>query len=119
MPVSRDATIEVKILDKSTPTTEAPDASKPGVRGYKLTLDPGQEKVGGACVYEVRHPQGAPLMETPVGVCGRRSRLPEKLGRETGAHRGLPAESRLRDVDDARLRFCAVKTAEPRSDRPP
>jgi uncharacterized protein (TIGR02231 family) len=57
VPVSRDSSIQIKVLDGSTPATEKEDPSKPGVRAYKLTLNPGVEKAIDL-LYEVRSPQG-------------------------------------------------------------
>ncbi len=57
VPVSRDETIQVTVLDGSTPTTSAPDPGEPGVRTHTLTLGPKAEKVVDL-VYEVRFPRG-------------------------------------------------------------
>lgn len=56
LPVSRDESIQVKLLDGSTATSEKEDPNKPGVRTYKLDLEPKAEKVI-ELVYEVRYPR--------------------------------------------------------------
>ena len=59
VPVPRDATIEVAVLDGSTrPTRE--DLERPGVRAWELDLKPRQEQVV-EIRYEVRHPRGAAI----------------------------------------------------------
>ncbi len=57
VPVSRDETIKVSILEGSTKPTEPEDPTKPGVRSYTLTLQPKTEKVI-ELGYEVRFPKG-------------------------------------------------------------
>jgi uncharacterized protein (TIGR02231 family) len=57
VPVSRDETIKVTILDSSTRTTEPEDPTKPGVRRYTYTLQPKAEQVI-ELGYEVRFPKG-------------------------------------------------------------
>jgi uncharacterized protein (TIGR02231 family) len=57
VPVSRDETIKVTILDKSTSPTEPEDPTKPGVRRYTYTLQPKAEQVI-ELGYEVRFPKG-------------------------------------------------------------
>jgi uncharacterized protein (TIGR02231 family) len=57
VPVSRDEEIQVKVLDGSTPPTEAEDPMKPGVRAWVLPLQPKEEKVV-ELRYEVRFPRG-------------------------------------------------------------
>jgi uncharacterized protein (TIGR02231 family) len=59
LPVARDASIEVAVLDGSTrPTREDPE--RPGVRAWELELKPRQEQVV-ELRYEVRHPRGAAI----------------------------------------------------------
>jgi uncharacterized protein (TIGR02231 family) len=56
VPVARDATIEVAVLDGSTrPNREDPE--RPGVRAWQLELKPRQEQVV-ELRYEVHHPRG-------------------------------------------------------------
>jgi uncharacterized protein (TIGR02231 family) len=57
VPVSRDETIKVTILDSSTKPTEPDDPAKPGVRRYTYTLQPKAEQVI-ELGYEVRFPKG-------------------------------------------------------------
>ncbi|MFZ5862814.1 MAG: mucoidy inhibitor MuiA family protein [Nitrospirota bacterium] len=57
VPVSRDETIKVSILDKSTSPTDPEDPTKPGVRRYTYTLQPKAEQVIDLG-YEVRFPKG-------------------------------------------------------------
>jgi uncharacterized protein (TIGR02231 family) len=57
VPVSRDETIKVTILDGSTKPTEPEDPMKPGVRSYTVTLQPKAEQVI-ELAYEVRFPKG-------------------------------------------------------------
>jgi hypothetical protein len=57
VPVSRDETIKVTILDNSTKPTEPEDPTKPGVRRYTYTLQPKAEQVI-ELGYEVRFPKG-------------------------------------------------------------
>ncbi len=57
VPVSRDETIKVSILEGSTKPTEPEDPTKPGVRSYTLTLQPKAEQVI-ELGYEVRFPKG-------------------------------------------------------------
>ena len=62
LPVSRDEDIEVKILEATAGAVE--DAAKPGVRTWKLSLDPRKEQkieVG----YEVTYPAGARIVGLP------------------------------------------------------
>lgn len=57
VPVARDASIEVAVLDGSTrPTREDPE--RPGVRVWELELKPRQEQVV-EIRYEIHHPRGA------------------------------------------------------------
>ncbi len=59
VPVARDASIEVAVLDGSTrPTREDPE--RPGVRAWELDLKPRQEQVV-EIRYEVRHPRDAAI----------------------------------------------------------
>ncbi|MBI3607532.1 MAG: mucoidy inhibitor MuiA family protein [Nitrospirae bacterium] len=57
IPVSRDETIKVTVLDGSTKPTEPEDPMKPGVRSYTFTLQPKTEQVI-ELAYEVRSPKG-------------------------------------------------------------
>jgi uncharacterized protein (TIGR02231 family) len=57
VPVSRDETIKVTILDKSTSPTDPEDPTKPGVRRYTYTLQPKADQVI-ELGYEVRFPKG-------------------------------------------------------------
>ena len=57
IPVSRDETIKVTILDGSTKPTEPEDPMKPGVRSYTFTLQPKAEQII-ELGYEVRFPKG-------------------------------------------------------------
>jgi uncharacterized protein (TIGR02231 family) len=57
VPVSRDETIKVTVLDGSTKPTEPEDPTKPGVRSYTYTLQPKAEQVI-ELGYEVRFPKG-------------------------------------------------------------
>lgn len=57
VPVSRDETIKVTILDNSTKPTEPEDPTKPGVRRYTYTLQPKAEQVI-ELGYDVRFPRG-------------------------------------------------------------
>ncbi|MEW6682807.1 MAG: mucoidy inhibitor MuiA family protein [Nitrospirota bacterium] len=57
VPISRDETIKVTILDGSTKPTESEDPIKPGVRRYTYTLQPKAEQVI-ELGYEVRFPKG-------------------------------------------------------------
>jgi uncharacterized protein (TIGR02231 family) len=57
IPVSRDETIKVTVLDKSTNPTDPEDPTKPGVRRYTYTLQPKAERVI-ELGYEVRFPKG-------------------------------------------------------------
>jgi uncharacterized protein (TIGR02231 family) len=57
IPVSRDETIKVTILEGSTKPTEPEDPTKPGVRSYTFTLQPKAEQVI-ELGYEVRFPKG-------------------------------------------------------------
>ncbi len=57
VPVSRDETIKVTILDGSTKPTEPEDPTNPGVRRYTYTLQPKAEQVIDLG-YEVRFPKG-------------------------------------------------------------
>jgi uncharacterized protein (TIGR02231 family) len=57
VPVSRDETIRVTILDKSTSPTDPEDPTKPGVRRYTYTLQPKAEQVI-ELGYEVKFPKG-------------------------------------------------------------
>jgi len=57
VPVSRDETIKVTVLDGSTKPTEPEDPTKPGVRSYTFTLQPKTEQVI-ELGYEVRFPKG-------------------------------------------------------------
>jgi uncharacterized protein (TIGR02231 family) len=57
IPVSRDETIKVTLLDGFTKPTEPEDPTKPGVRSYTFTLQPKTEQVI-ELGYEVRFPKG-------------------------------------------------------------
>ena len=57
VPVTRDETIKVTILDGSTKPTDPEDPTKPGVRRYTYTLQPKAEQVI-ELGYEVRFPKG-------------------------------------------------------------
>ncbi len=57
VPVSRDETIKMTILDRSTKPTDPEDPTKPGVRRYTYTLQPKAEQVI-ELAYEVRFPKG-------------------------------------------------------------
>ena len=57
IPVRRDKTIKVTILEGSTKPTEPEDPMKPGVRSYTVTLQPKAEQVI-ELGYEVRFPKG-------------------------------------------------------------
>lgn len=57
VPVSREEVISVKVLDASTPASKPADPMKPGVRSYKVSLEPNAEQVI-VLEYEVRAPRG-------------------------------------------------------------
>jgi uncharacterized protein (TIGR02231 family) len=57
VPISRDETIKVSVLDGSTKPTEPDDPTKPGVRHYTYTLPPHAEQAIDLG-YEVRFPKG-------------------------------------------------------------
>jgi uncharacterized protein (TIGR02231 family) len=57
VPVSRDETINVTILERSTKPTELEDPTKPGVRRYTYTVKPEAEQVI-ELGYEVKFPKG-------------------------------------------------------------
>lgn len=57
VPISRDETISVTVLDGSTKPTEPDDPTKPGVRRYTYTLPPNGEQAIDLS-YEVRFPKG-------------------------------------------------------------
>ncbi len=57
IPVSRDQTIAVKVLDGTTPTNQPDDPEKPGVRKTLVHLEPQSEQVL-ELRYEVRWPPG-------------------------------------------------------------
>ncbi len=57
VPISRDETIKVTILDDSTKPTEPDDPAKPGVRRYTYTLQAKAEQVI-ELGYDVRFPKG-------------------------------------------------------------
>jgi uncharacterized protein (TIGR02231 family) len=57
VPVSRDETIKVTILEKSTKPTDPEDPTKPGVRRYTYTVKPEAEQVI-ELGYEVKFPKG-------------------------------------------------------------
>lgn len=57
VPISRDETINVSVLDRSTKPTEPDDPTKPGVRRYTYTLPPNGEQAIDLS-YEVRFPKG-------------------------------------------------------------
>ncbi len=57
VPVSRDETIKVTVLDSSTKPTEPDDPTRPGVRRYTYSLQPKAEQAV-ELAYEVRFPKG-------------------------------------------------------------
>lgn len=57
VPVSRDEEVEVEVLDAATAPSDPEDPMRPGVRGYLLTLKPGEERAV-EIAYRVRCPKG-------------------------------------------------------------
>jgi uncharacterized protein (TIGR02231 family) len=57
VPVSRDEEVEVEVLEVATAPSDPQDPMRPGVRGYLLTLKPGEESAV-EIAYRVRCPKG-------------------------------------------------------------